>query len=64
MPRLTIEDKLELMELVSRITGEAVKHPETARDLELQVRMVEELYRTMVGLVEDDEDEYDEDDED
>jgi hypothetical protein len=61
MPRLTIEDKIEIMEMVSRITGEAVKHPETARDLDLQLRMVEELYRTMTALVEEDEDELDED---
>lgn len=61
MPRLTIEDKIEIMEMVSGIAGEAVKHPDMARDLDLQVRMVEELYRTMAALIEEDEDELDED---
>lgn len=63
MPRLTIEDKLELMENVSRIAAEAVKNPDVVRDVDLQMRLIEDIYHTMVALLEEDEGE-DEDDED
>ena len=63
MPRLAIEDRIEIMEIVAGIAAEAVKHPETARDPDLQVRMVEELYRAMVGLIEEDDEVYDDEEE-
>jgi hypothetical protein len=58
MSRLSIEDRLQIMEMVSRIAAEAVKGQDMARDLDLQVQLFEDLYHTMVGLVEEDEEGY------
>lgn len=64
MSQLTLEDRLEIMEMVSQIAAEAAKNPNVTQIIELQTQLIEELYRTMVRLIEEDEDLYDEDDED
>ncbi len=64
MPRLSIEDRLELMEMVTSVLAEAVKNPEVTRDVELQTTLLEELFQTMVGLIEGAEEDYEDDDSD
>lgn len=59
MPKLAVEDKLEIMEMVSNVLGEAVKTPEVAKDVELQTSLIEELFQTMVALIEEDEEDFD-----
>jgi len=63
MSKLSVDDRLSLMEMVSEIASEAARNTNVVWMLEFQEELVERLYRKMVALVEeggtDDEDDDD-----
>lgn len=64
MARLGLDEKLELMEMVSDVAAEAAGNPNITGDMvSFQTELVEALYRTMERLVLEGEDEDDDDEE-
>jgi hypothetical protein len=63
MSKLSVDDRLSLMEMVSEIASEAARNTNVIWMLEFQEELVERLYRKMVALIEeggtDDEDDDD-----
>ena len=68
MTNLSKKDRLKILEMASEIASEAAKNPNVVWMIEFQNELVSTLYRTMVGLIEHDEEEFpeqeDDDDED
>jgi hypothetical protein len=53
MRTLSMEERMEVMEMVTEIASEAAQNPNVVWMIEFQEELVERLYRRMVGLLEE-----------